>query len=144
MAEGNGFTTQRRADDVARVPRESWTGVFVGAVVGLSALGVLSIVGVLLVQPEKDNTSLIATILGFLLPTILSLLGAAVREVNRTVDGRMSEMMVLVGRTASAEAAVREKDQTLKLALALPPEAAAALDETTPPPPPGTPPRRPV
>lgn len=111
---------RRSADTPAGSPPGSLTGIYVGAVVVLSIVGMLSVIGVLIARPTQDNTAIIATILGFLLPTVSALLAAAVREVKVTIDGRMSELLMLTGRAAHAEGKLSQTNETLSLARSMP------------------------
>lgn len=81
----------------------SLTGIYVGAVVVLSALGVAGVVTILISQPERDNSQIITTLLAFLVPTVLALLAAAVREVHVAFNSRMTELLSLTEKSARAE-----------------------------------------
>lgn len=50
--------------------------LLLGALTGLSLVGVLSVLAVMILRPNADNTQLIVTIIGFLTPTIVSVIGA--------------------------------------------------------------------
>jgi hypothetical protein len=78
-------------------------GLYIFAVVFLSVVAVASITTVSLVRPERDNSSLISTIIGFTLPTITALLGMALQQIGTAMDGRMSQLMLLNQRWARLE-----------------------------------------
>lgn len=97
-------------------PPGSLTGYYVGGVVLISLIGVAAIVGILVLQPEKDNTTTIATILGFIVPINGALLAAALREVHVAFNSRMTELLVLTKKAALAEGQLREKEAAAVLA----------------------------
>ena len=69
----------------------------------LSMTGVISIVILSVVNPTKDNTIIIATILGFLTPTILSLVALMVKDTHDLTNSRMTELLELTRKSSKAE-----------------------------------------
>ena len=69
------------------------TSTYVIAVVVLCVLAMLSVLAVLLLRPEADNTPIIASIFGFLIPVVTALLAGAVQGVQKSVNGRMTELL---------------------------------------------------
>jgi len=76
---------------------------FVWAVIILSILGVASVIVLTIVQPEKDNAATINLILGLLVPSVVALLAAAVRENHLAMNSRMTEMLKLQQKASLAE-----------------------------------------
>jgi len=76
---------------------------FVWAVIILSILGVASVIVLTIVQPEKDNSAVINLILGLLVPSVVALLAAAVRENHLAMNSRMTEMLKLQQKASLAE-----------------------------------------
>jgi hypothetical protein len=83
----------------------SHTALFVYAVVGIAILAIVSIVVIFIVRPDKDNTGLIAIILGFLVPPSTALLAAAVQQVHLAVNSRLSQLVLLTRSSSFAEGA---------------------------------------
>jgi hypothetical protein len=81
----------------------SHTSLFVGAVVGLAALAVVSIIVIFLTRPDKDNTGLIAIVLGFMVPLVSAFLAAAVQQVHLAVNSRLSQLVLLTAKAARAQ-----------------------------------------
>lgn len=77
--------------------------IYVVAIVLLSALGSLSVVGIALIRPDQDNTLLITSILTFLGPTIASLLAFAIRDIHKSVNSRLDQLVASTGREQRAE-----------------------------------------
>jgi len=76
---------------------------FVWAVLVLSALAIIAILVIFTVRPDKDNTALIALVLGFLVPPATGFLAAAIREIHTSVNGRLTQLLLLTQRSAHAE-----------------------------------------
>ena len=76
---------------------------FVWAVLALSALAIVAILVIFTVRPDKDNTALIALVLGFLVPLVGGFLAAAIREIHTSVNGRLTQLLLLTQRSAHAE-----------------------------------------
>jgi len=81
----------------------NYTNLFVGAVVVLSLLAVGAVVTIFLVRPDKDSTSLIATILGFVVPVVTGFIAAAVQQVHSSVNGRLTQLLKLTAKSSLAE-----------------------------------------
>lgn len=92
------------------------TTLYVTAVVVTSMIAVVAIVSIFIVRPDRDNTALIAIVVGFLLPIVSGLLGAAVREVKAAVNGRLTQLLAL---TAKASRAQGQLDEQAKSAVAV-------------------------
>jgi hypothetical protein len=88
------------------------TGLYVGAVVALSLIGVGAIITVLIVRPPPaDNTGIIVAILGFLVPTVTALLAAAVQQVHLAVNSRLTQHLTLTASSARAEGHIEGANQ---------------------------------
>lgn len=67
---------------------------YVIAVVAMAGLGVFGVVLITLLRPDKDNALLIASVLGFLTPTLMALLAfMKSQETKLLVNGRLDAMM---------------------------------------------------
>lgn len=95
-------------DDVSH-SSGSRTGLFVGAVIALSALLVIATLVVFIVRPDKDNTGIL-TALGLILgPGITGFLAAALREVHLGMNSRLSQVVQLTRRSARLEGQLAER-----------------------------------
>jgi hypothetical protein len=89
---------------------------YVIAVVVMVLIGVVSILTVVILRPEKDNSQLIATIVSLIVPTtaaILALMKA--QETHITVNSQLSQWKVdyanLMRAQGGVEATVKEQDR---------------------------------
>lgn len=95
------MTPDRRLD-LAVNPRAHET-IYVAAVVGLSVLAIAAILTIFIVRPDKDNTPLVAVILGFLVPLVSTFLAASVRQVHLAVNGRLTQLLAQTAKSSHAE-----------------------------------------
>ena len=79
------------------------TTVLVWAAVALSIATIIAIAAVTIARPEKDSTGIITTLLGFVVPSVLALIGAAVQQVHLAVNSRLTQLINLTARSAKAE-----------------------------------------
>jgi hypothetical protein len=104
MTQEEDTTTLERAYHEAGMPMlKDRATPFVWAVIALSALAVLAILVIFIVRPDRDNTALIAMVLAFLVPLVGGFLAAAIREVHASVNGRLSQLLLVTRRLARAE-----------------------------------------
>ena len=75
--------------------------LLVTTIVGLSVLGLTSILSIIYFRPNADNTQLITSIIGFLAPTIMAFI-AAFRGIQNSGD--IKEVKKLVNGNASKQA----------------------------------------
>lgn len=93
------------------------------AIAAVSIIGVIAAIVITVARPNTDNTLLIASIFGFLLPTLMALLALMkTQETHVAVNSRMDELLKIT-RTASRAEGVLEG-------------SAAHVTPPTPPPPP--------
>jgi EamA domain-containing membrane protein RarD len=67
----------------------------------LSAMGVATVFGILLLRPNQDNTQLILGVLGYLTPTLISILALLkstenkenIENLHNTVNARTSDLV---------------------------------------------------
>lgn len=78
-------------------------GFYAVAVIALSSVGIVAVTMIFLVRPEADHTSIIAAMLGFLVPTVSAFIAMSVRELNRGVNGRFSQLLRLTRMASRAE-----------------------------------------
>lgn len=91
------------AVDRRQPPTHSSAFVYVVAVVVLSLLGVGSVVILTALNPQKDHSSTIVVILGFLVPIVTALLAGAVSQVQKSINGRLTQLLAMTARTHHAE-----------------------------------------
>ena len=77
--------------------------VYVVAVMLLSVVGVVSIVALTMVRPDQNHSDTIVVILGFLVPTVSALTAGAVAHMQRSVNGRLTQLLALTARVHAAE-----------------------------------------
>jgi len=92
------------------LPGASHAGLFVAASVILSIIAIGAILAIFIVRPEKDNTQLMTMVLGFLLPIITALLGAALQQVHLAVNSRLSQLVELTAAASKAEGQLQAAD----------------------------------
>lgn len=96
--------------ELARVRAEHLRLSYLVAIVFMSALAVIAILGIELLRPTKDNTQLITSVMGMIVPTTAALLvllrgnstEQSVQEIHLAVNSRLSE---LLEQTAKSERA---------------------------------------
>ncbi len=79
------------------------TNLYVAAVVFLAVVALVAIIVIFLTRPEKDNSALIATVLGFMLPLVSAFLAAAVQQVHLAVNSRLSQLLILTARASRSQ-----------------------------------------
>lgn len=90
---------------------------YIIAVVVMMALGVLGVVLIVVLRPEKDNTVVIAAVLGFLAPTTLSLLAfMKAQETHLSVNSRLDAFMANAKTAAYADGMLEGRTQGRQLA----------------------------
>src|SRR5256885_3122008 len=90
------------SSDLAVNPRSHAT-LYVAAVISLSVLAIAAILTIFIVRPDKDNTPLVAVILGFLVPLVSTFLAASVRQVHLAVNGRLTQLLAQTAKSSHAE-----------------------------------------
>lgn len=117
---------QQLRDDVVDDPsgglRKDHTNVLVAATILLAIVAVSAIVTIFLVRPDKDNTALVATIMGFLVPLMTALLAAALQQVHTMVNSRVTQLLRITAAKSRADGIQAGKDEAA---------AAAAEDKTS-------------
>ena len=77
----------------------------------LMALG--SVMGILLIRPGQDNTQLIATVVGMMVPTIAAILAfMKSQETHLSVNSRLDAFMAEHAASADAKGFARGVEQT--------------------------------
>lgn len=85
--------------------------LFVVSIVILCALTVIGVVIVQITRPDKDNTAIIATIVGVTSPILIALLGAAIQQVHLAVNSRLSQLLELTAAASKAKGVLAERDK---------------------------------
>jgi len=116
---------------------------YVYAVLLMAILGVVSITALTIMRPGQDNTAVIATIIGFLAPTTLSLLAfMKAQETHLSVNSRLDQFIrnaelasrmqgVIDGRAQGRMDANQRTDDLQQTTDRLTDERAAAAAATT-------------
>lgn len=91
---------------------------YVVAVLVMSLLGVGAIIGITLMRPDKDNTTVIASLVGFLAPTTMALLAfMKSQETHKAVNGRMDKFIKAAVAFAYTQGADEERKRAALEAL---------------------------
>jgi len=85
--------------------------LFVVSTVVLAVLTVAAVVGITMARPDKDNTSVIATIVGVVTPILVGLLAAAIQQVHLAVNSRLSQLLELTAAESKARGVASERDR---------------------------------
>lgn len=109
-AENLRLQAELDGDDVSHTSG-SHTGLFVGAVIALSALLVVATLVVFAIRPDKDNTAILSALGLIIVPLITAFLGAALREVHRGMNSRLSQVVQLTRRSARLEGQLAERTE---------------------------------
>lgn len=87
---------------------------YVLAVMFMSLLGVIGLISITVLRPDKDNTTLIATVLGFLAPTTVAILTLMKsQETKLLVNGRL-DTMIEAAKTAAFHAGAANERSTMQ------------------------------
>lgn len=111
-------------------PPRNGTSAYLITIFGMTLLGVSAVIAVFLMRPDKDNTAIIVSILGFIGPTLAAILAYfKAQETHLVVNSRMDEFKrglqeaarlavaaaraegVIVGKEAGVAAADARTDQ---------------------------------
>lgn len=88
---------------VVAPPNGAKTKLFVISILILCALAVLFVLGITFLRPEADNTALIGTVIGVIVPVVMALLAGTVQQIGFAVDGRLSQFLAATARAERAE-----------------------------------------
>lgn len=95
------------------------------AVVIMMLMGLGAVMGILLIRPGQDNTQLIATVVGMLVPTIAAILAfMKAQETHLSVNSRLDAFMTEHAATADAKGFARGVEESkVQAAVAVAPVA---------------------
>jgi hypothetical protein len=80
------------------------TTYYLLAILFIVLVGVVGILGILYLRPHEDNSQLIATLMGFLVPTLLGIMALIkVQETHLLVNSRMTELGEKIAKAERAE-----------------------------------------
>lgn len=82
---------------------------YVVTIFGLCLLGISSILAIVVLRPEGDNTTIIIAIVGFLAPTVAAIVALMVKDVHVLINSRMTELLVATAQASRAEGKVEGK-----------------------------------
>ena len=82
---------------------QSKSSLYLIMILALSLGGVISITLISLADLDRDNTGIIAAIVGFLTPTILSLMALMVKDTHDLTNSRMTELLEVNKKASRAE-----------------------------------------
>lgn len=85
------------------------TTVFVWAAIILSVITVVAITTLAIFRPENTSTGTI--ILGITLPTITGCMAKAIHEGQKSVDGRLSQLLMVTAKASKAEGQLQATQQ---------------------------------
>jgi uncharacterized membrane protein len=104
-------------DDEPAPSHKDHTNLLVGATIVIAIVAVAAIVSIFAVRPDKDNGTIIATIVSVLVPVMTALLAAAVREVHAAVNSRLTQLLEVTALKSRAEGVLAQREtQRLELA----------------------------
>jgi len=106
---------QLEDDSLGEPARKDHTNLLVGSTIGLAVMAVTAIVLIFSVRPDKDNTAIVATLLGFLVPLMTALLAAAVQQVHAAVNSRLTQLLRVTAAKARAEGVLAERALRMEL-----------------------------
>lgn len=75
---------------------DSKTTLYVVSILVLCVLTVVFVLAISALRPTDDNTSLIVTVVGVIVPVIMALLAGAVQETSRVTAGAVQEVHLAV------------------------------------------------
>jgi len=102
------------AMSVSSIPKNTSTAYLI-AVIVMVLIGVVSVMAVVIIRPNSDNTLLITTIVGFIAPTLMALLAfLKAQETRIAVDGRMDELLELTRESGNAQGRLAEKLENIE------------------------------
>lgn len=111
---------ERRREELS--PTKSTTpAIYVYAVVLLAVLVIIGILTLSVLQPSKDHTPTITMMMGFVIPIITALLGGAVVQLGKAVDGRLNQLLAMTARTHAAEGELIGQQKVLEKAVVVAP-----------------------
>jgi hypothetical protein len=92
---------------------------YIVAVLIMSLLGIGAIICITVLRPEKDNTNLISSTIGFLAPTTMALLAfMKSQETHKAVNSRLDAFIKAASDLAHAQGIDDEKKRAALEALA--------------------------
>jgi len=90
------------------------TTIFVVSTIILCILVAAFVVVITVVRPDKDNTSLILSIVGVIVPVITALLAATIQQVHLAVNSRLSQLLELTATASRAEGKIDAERPPIK------------------------------
>lgn len=99
----NAALRAEQANAITLKTNKSKTTLYVWCVVFLCLLTAAFVVIITIVRPTSDNQPIILSVLGVIVPVIMALLGAALKQVNEAVDGRLTQLLLLTAKSSKAE-----------------------------------------
>lgn len=76
---------------------------YVYIIIGLSVMGVIAIIFIATFRPDSDNTIALTSIVGFLTPTIGTILALMIKDIHKDINSRMTQLIETTEKAAHAE-----------------------------------------
>jgi len=86
--------------------------IYIGSVLVLCIVAGVLVVVIAVALPEKDNTGLIATVIGIFAPVSAGLMALALKENHDAMNSRLSQLLTLTQKSSKAEGVLVGKGGT--------------------------------
>jgi hypothetical protein len=90
------------------------TIIYAWAVIALSTITLFAVVAVTIARPDKDNASIIATIIGVTSPASLAFTAMAVKEVYLAQNSRLTQLLNLTAVSSEAKGRLSSSSKNQK------------------------------
>jgi hypothetical protein len=90
-------------------PVSSKTTLYVVSIVVLCVLAAAFVVAITIIRPGMDNSTIIASVVGIVVPVNVALLAATVQQVHIAVNSRLSQLLELTAAASLAEGKIAGK-----------------------------------
>ncbi len=100
------YAENKRLRAMAPVGQKATT--FLIVIVALCIIAAGFVLAITVIRPEKDNSSIILSITGIVVPVVTALLAATVQQVHLAVNSRLSQLLELTAQASKAEGRLAE------------------------------------
>jgi hypothetical protein len=112
----------------ATQPPVSGTTLYVVSIIVLCALTAVFVLLITIIRPTEDNTVLILSVTGIVVPVVTALLAGAVQRLHSAVNGRLSELLELTAIAARADGALEIRRKIARAEHHAPPHSREEAD----------------